>query len=150
MSKVRMSNTYLVRVVVVGLLLALYVLLVLVAIAFNSLFSGEMAAALSLIAGLVSALVISELALTQPGETPSGRSFTAGGLEEGGVLRIVTTVYITAWLICGLASLLYGWFNPEAIDSIKTLGKAWLGTAVAAGYAYFGVKPSKEGRHEVL
>jgi len=145
MAKVPMSNTYLVRVFVVGLLLALYVLLVVVAILYSSSFSAEMATGLSLIAGLVSALVISELAVTQPGEMPSGRSFTAGALEEGGVLRIVTTVYIIAWLICGLASLLCGWFNPEAIDPIKTLGKAWLGTAVAAGYVYFGVKPKQIG-----
>ncbi len=143
MSKVRMSNTYLVRVFVVGLLIALYVLLVAVAILDSSSFSAEMATALSLIAGLVSALVISELAVTQPGEKPSGRLFTAGALEEGGVLRIVTTVYIIVWLICGLVSLLYGWFNPTASDPIKTLGNAWLGTAVAAGYAYFGLKPGK-------
>jgi len=137
-----MSNVFLVRVFVVGLLLALYVLLVVIAIVHSSSFSEDMATALSLIAGLVSALVISELAVTKPGQAPSGRSFTACAIAKGGgVLRTVTTVYIAAWLICGLASLLCGWFKPHSIDAIKTLGKAWLGTAVAAGYVYFGVTP---------
>jgi hypothetical protein len=144
MPKMHMSNTFLVRLVVVGLLLALYVLLVVVGIAYSCSFSGDMATALPLIAGLVSALVVSELALTQPGEVPSGRSFAAGE-TDGAVLRTVTTVYIVVWLFCGLASLLYGWFKPDAIDAIKTLGKAWLGIAVAAGYAYFGVKPPSHG-----
>jgi len=132
-----------VLVFVVGLLLALYVMLVIVAMAFSHKFSADMAAALSLISALVSALVIAELAVTEPGEAPVGRLFIAGPPIQGGLIQTVTMVYIVAWLITGLASLLYGWFNPGALEPIRTLGKAWLGTAIASGYAYFRVKPDK-------
>ncbi len=130
------------RALVAIVLLALYVILVVVAILRSSSFSGDMASALAAIAALVSALVVSELAVTQPNDVPTGKSLGAKPADQGSALKWVTVVYIVVWLVVGLVSLLYGWLKADAVVAVATVGKAWLGTAIAAAYVYFGVKPA--------
>ena len=141
--------------VIACVLLALYVYLVGVAVwavvcepsaACRSAFNEEMGSALSLLGGLVAAPVIAELAVTVPNEVPGQRIL---GLTEGARapswLKILVSVYFVLWLVTGLTALVVGWRYPQEAGALTTLGKTWLGLAVAAGYAYFGVTPPKPG-----
>jgi hypothetical protein len=108
-------------------------------------FSSGFAHAMSLIGGLVSALVIAELAVTKPGETPVAR--VIGGLSAGAVLNwtliIVTMIYLVVWVVAGLAAYVVGtmWY-PGKLQPLTDLGQSWLGLAVAAAYSYFGISPA--------
>jgi hypothetical protein len=101
--------------------------------------------AMSLIGGLVSALVIAELAITKPGEAPVARAI--GGVSAGPALSwtltIVTAIYLAVWVIAGLAAYVVGtmWY-PGKLQPLTDLGQSWLGLAVAAAYAYFGISPA--------
>jgi hypothetical protein len=108
-------------------------------------FSPGFAHAMSLIGGLVSALVIAELAVTKPGETPVAR--VIGGVSAGVVLNwtliIVTMIYLIVWVVAGLAAYVVGtmWY-PGKLQPLTDLGQSWLGLAVAAAYSYFGISPA--------
>ncbi len=105
-------------------------------------FNDQMAQALSLIGGLVSALVIAELAITKPGEAPAARALAENASDRTkGILKIVTAFYMVIWIVAGLAAFFIGLYHPKSLPAITTTGQAWLGLAVAAGYAYFGLKP---------
>jgi hypothetical protein len=107
--------------------------------------------AMNLIGGLVSALVIAELAITEPGKTPVARavSVAAPGWQDSWTLTIVTSLYLLVWVVTGLAAYIVGtmWW-PETLQPLTDLGQGWLGLAVTAGYAYFGLSPpsGKEGQ----
>jgi hypothetical protein len=96
------------------------------------------------VGGLVSALVVSELAITQPGETPGARAVTR---EDASArfkfwANIIVALYIVVWLFLGLAALVFGVIvYPGVSETLTTSGTTWLGLAVAAGYAYFGLQP---------
>ena len=104
-------------------------------------FTDKMASALSLIAGLIGALVIAELAITEPGQTPVARALaptaSAGAVN---VLKVVTFVYLGVWILCGLGALLVGWRHPNDVEALTNLGESWFGLAIAAAYSYFGIK----------
>jgi predicted metal-binding membrane protein len=106
-------------------------------------FNDGMVQALSIIGGLVSALVIAELAITKPGEAPVARALAqdASPLSVR-VLKIVSTVYVLVWIVFGLLAFVVGLYHPRDLPALTNLGQAWLGLAVAAAYAYFGLKPS--------
>lgn len=100
--------------------------------------------AMSLVGGLVSALVIAELAVTKPGEAPVARAI--GGDASPGLswtLSIVTLIYLLVWVIAGVAAYVVGtmWY-PGKLQPLTDLGQSWLGLAVAAAYAYFGISPA--------
>jgi hypothetical protein len=107
-------------------------------------FNDRMASSLSLIGGLVSALVIAELSVTKPGDMPSSR-LIAPNLSKVAIKisHGVTGLYLVVWLITGLAAFFFGYLiaEPGALTSMANLGQSWLGIAVGAGYAYFGIKP---------
>src|SRR5262249_4790479 len=101
--------------------------------------------AMSLIGGLVSALVIAELAVTKPGEAPIARAI--GGESAGPTLNwtltLVTMIYLGVWGIAGLAADVVGTMWERAEPQPPTdLGQSWLGLAVAAAYSYFGISPA--------
>ena len=108
-------------------------------------FSPGFAHAMSLIGGLVSALVIAELAVTKPGEAPVARAI--GGLNAGAALNwtltIVTMIYLVVWVLAGLAAYVVGtmWYAGK-LQPLTDLGQSWLGLAVAAAYSYFGISPA--------
>jgi hypothetical protein len=56
------------------------------------------------------------------------------------ILRWVTSIYILVWLGAGLSSFLIGMDHPTTLPALTSVGQAWLGLAVAAGYAYFGLE----------
>ncbi|MCC6972062.1 MAG: hypothetical protein IT434_17760 [Phycisphaerales bacterium] len=105
-------------------------------------FNEVMAQTLNVISGLVSALVIAELAVTKPGEAPVTRvlSDSASRLSRS-ILNAVTVAYVLVWLVSGLAAFLKGMYHPSVLPPLTSVGQAWLGLAVASAYAYFGIKP---------
>jgi len=105
-------------------------------------FNEGMAQALSVIGGLVSALVIAELAITKPGEAPARRALgdAASNLAVR-IVSIIAIIYVLVWIGAGLTAFLVGLYHPRALPPLTTLGQAWLGLAVSAAYAYFGLKP---------
>ena len=105
-------------------------------------FNDGMAQALSIVGGLVSALVIAELAATKPGEPPAARALADDASERTKlILKVVSSCYILAWLVAGLVAFFTGLYHPKELPPLTTLGQAWLGLAVASAYAYFGIKP---------
>jgi hypothetical protein len=44
------------------------------------------------------------------------------------------------WVALGVSAYVVGamWY-PDALKPLTDLGQSWLGLAVAAGYAYFGI-----------
>jgi ABC-type thiamin/hydroxymethylpyrimidine transport system permease subunit len=103
-------------------------------------FNDVMTQALSIISGLVSALVIAELAVTKPGDAPVARVLAddASTFAQR-TLKIVTVVYVLVWLIAGLVAFMKGMYHPTVLPAFTNVGQAWLGLAVAAAYAYFGL-----------
>ena len=105
--------------------------------------------AMNLIGGLVSALVIAELAITQPGQSPVARA--VGGASAGPglswTLTIVTSLYLLVWVATGLSAYVVGtmWW-PGKLQPLTDLGQGWLGLAVAAAYSYFGISPAVGGQ----
>lgn len=105
-------------------------------------FNDGMAQALALVGGLVSALVIAELAATKPGEAPAGRALSDNATDRSKfILKVVTTIYVVAWMLAGLVAFFVGLYHPKELPPLTTLGQSWLGLAVASAYAYFGIKP---------
>src|SRR5215471_12197283 len=100
--------------------------------------------AMSLIGGLVSALVIAELAVTKPGEAPVARAIggAAAGPTLSWTLTVVTAIYLVVWVVAGLATYVIGtmWY-PGKLLPLTDLGQSWLGLAAAAAYSYFGISP---------
>ncbi len=98
---------------------------------------------LTTVGGLVSALVIAQLSVTKPGAAP-----TIGGAAPETNLGIYATntvvgFYLFAWVFTGIAALVVGvMLCPEGNKTITDLGTTWLGLAVTAAYAYFGIQPS--------
>jgi len=105
-------------------------------------FNDVMAQTLSVLGGLVAALVIAELAITEPGKTPVARLLadTASQTAQT-VLKIVTVAYMLIWLVAGLSAFMKGMYHPKVLPALTSVGQSWLGLAVAAAYAYFGLRP---------
>lgn len=105
-------------------------------------FNDVMAQSLNVIAGLVSALVIAELAITEPGKAPVARALSddASPMTKS-ILKAVTISYVLVWLVAGLFAFMKGMYHPKALPPLTSVGQSWLGLAVAAAYAYFGLKP---------
>ena len=105
-------------------------------------FNDGMAQALAIVGGLVSALVIAELAATQPGDPPGARALAANASDRAkSILKTVTAIYVLAWMGAGLTAFFVGLYHPKVLPPLTSLGQAWLGLAVASAYAYFGIKP---------
>jgi hypothetical protein len=112
--------------------------------AYNANLTEGVTTVLNLIGGLVGALVIAQLAITDPKAAPG-----AGLVEETASdflknsVQVVSIVYIVVWVACGVAALVVGLMKyPEAVPLLNAAAKSWLGLAVAAAYAYLGLKPA--------
>ncbi len=101
---------------------------------------------LNLVGGLVSALVVAELAITTPGQLPGGRLIANGVPMTGKTQSIATGLSIAfggVWLVCGVAALVVGYMqHPDTVTELTTFAKSWLGLAVAAAYSYLGIRPN--------
>ena len=134
--------------VVAYILLALYVGIVgymgyMVAAYQTKEFTAGVTYIVTTVGGLVSALVVGKLAITPPKDPPA--LFTAAAAAGGGPdpLNVwLTVAFMVVWLLAGLAALVVGvLLYSDVNQSLAGIGTNWLGLAVAAGYAYFGVKP---------
>lgn len=94
------------------------------------------------IGGLVSALVVSKLTITEPGDNPG----IIRAAEEHKEIRWATKLviaYLAVWVLTGITALIVGvMVHPKINNTLSDIGTTWLGLAVASGFAYFGVKPS--------
>jgi hypothetical protein len=109
-------------------------------------FNDRMASALALIGGLVAALVVAELSVTEPGKAPVARLVAPEVAEKRKrLLQIVTGLYLLVWLSTGLASFVFGYLlvDPDVLPAVGNIGQGWLGVAVGAGYAYLGIRQPK-------
>ncbi|MEH6422548.1 hypothetical protein, partial [Pseudomonas sp. CGJS7] len=105
-------------------------------------FNDGMAQALSVIGGLVSALVIAELALAKPGEAPAARVLAEdASVGAARTVAAVSIAFVLVWIGAGLTAFMVGLYHPGVLPVLTTHGQAWLGLAVSAAYAYFGLKP---------
>ena len=108
-------------------------------------FTSNMSATLALVAGLVSALVVAELAITKSGEIPkAGLLGMVSQNERKSLGQIISIIYLFVWLVTGLAAFYFGFLIVEddsaSLASLSNLGQSWLGVAVGAAYAYFGLE----------
>ncbi|WLD15119.1 hypothetical protein [Planctellipticum variicoloris] len=103
--------------------------------------------AMTTIGALVSALVIAVLAATDAGETPLVESMNQQDFtpRQVKVVKVAVLAYLGVWMLCGLGAFVVGvMIQPDALKSLNDHGKAWIGLAVATGYAYFGLKPTSK------
>lgn len=95
---------------------------------------------LTTVGGLVSALVVSRLAITVPGSDPA--LFRHFGEDQPLFINFIVWCYLIIWTFTGLATLVTGVIIfPDTCKTLSDLGTTWLGLAVAAGYAYFNIDP---------
>ena len=108
-------------------------------------FTGGMALTMATVGGLVSALVIAELAITKPGESPSARLLNPDPSEKAkSILKFTTFVYLAVWTLFGLLAFIIGFLlHPGVLQPLTDLGQSWLGLAVAAAYAYLGINQTR-------
>lgn len=104
-------------------------------------FNDVMAQSLTIIGGLVSALVIAELAVTKRGELPGARVFSGTTSRwVKGLLMVITVGYVLVWLFAGVVAFSKSMHHPTVLPPFTSMGQAWLGLAVAAAYAYLGLE----------
>jgi quinol-cytochrome oxidoreductase complex cytochrome b subunit len=101
----------------------------------------QVATILTLVGGLVSALVVSVLAITPPGDNVARVFLDSKGLLIPG-LAILSWAYLGVWFLCG-AALVVKWMGTKGpAQTLRNAANTWLGLAVAAGWAYFKLKPN--------
>jgi hypothetical protein len=101
--------------------------------------------------GLVSAAVVAHLANATPGRSPSRRLTME--MDVNDKLNICCTeftsaLYVTSWGVFGLLALIVGSLSNNAVV-LRSTGFSFLGNAIAATYAYFGIDPSKDAVAQV-
>jgi hypothetical protein len=95
----------------------------------------------NLIGGIVSAVVIGNLAISNPGETPVSQVSEIAEAYGKSLMKTVVWIYIIAWLLIGLGSFYVGVIKcPDVYNTLNEIGKSWLGILVGAVYAWFGIK----------
>ena len=105
------------------------------------------------VGGLVSALVVARLAVAVPGRKPTLVPSAAHerGDPPGTLSDVLTAAYLIVWLLTGLAALVVGVMLYSGVNTaLAGIGTTWLGLAVAAGYAYFGLEPGRGGRAQIV
>lgn len=113
----------------------------------STTFTQEMSSSLSLIGGLVSALVIAELAVTKPGDIPGDRRFPSLQGQARRFFTLAVILYLMVWLLAGLAAFIFGYLRHGSLSALTDMGQSWFGVAIAAGYSYFGIDPSKRNNN---
>ena len=150
-----MSPRVFVGSIIVGLLLLLYVASVIFAINIARCvahtcgtlsikdFHEGWSTAFTTVGGLVSALVISELALTKRKTMPSMQIAGAvAAIDPGKLVKLLSVAYVGVWLVAGLSAFIAGNLAYYNVFPLLTdMGKSWFGLAIAAAYAYFAIEP---------
>ena len=98
---------------------------------------------LTVVGGLVAALVVAELAAAQPGQAPAARLMAAINVAATtkSVVKWISVAYILVWLVCGVAEVMVGYlWYPDVVPTLTASAKSWFGIAVAAAYSYLGIR----------
>jgi hypothetical protein len=92
------------------------------------------------VGGLVSALVIAQLAIKEPGE--GLELLFSKDADWGERLKVwLSLIYVLTWIGAGAFAFIVGELQvPGKVPELTNFAQAWLGLAVAAGYSYFGLK----------
>jgi len=104
--------------------------------------SDGIALLLETIGALVSAVVVSELAVTKPKEAPGTRFAEAHADYSAGqktAVKTLAAIYILVWLVSGLVLVVIGLVQHPSVSQLNSAAKEWLGFAIASAYAYFGI-----------
>lgn len=102
-------------------------------------FSEGLTYVVTTVGGLVSALVIARLSVTEPGKAPS---VVPGTTEATTATTTIAILYLLGWMATGLTALVVGvMIYPKVNQTVSDIGTTWLGLAVSAAYAYFGITP---------
>jgi hypothetical protein len=97
----------------------------------------------NLIGGIVSAVVVGNLAVSEPGEAPLGQVRAMTNAYGEAIMRFVVWTYIIIWLLIGASAFYVGVYKcPDVFAPLTEIGKSWLGILVGALYAWFGIKKS--------
>lgn len=102
------------------------------------------------VGGLVSALVIAQLSVIQPGGQARLGNFQPTSTAGIYTANTVVALYLLVWIGTGLAALVVGvMFYPDRSSTLSDIGTTWLGLAVSAAYAYFGIKPESRAERRL-
>lgn len=97
---------------------------------------------LQTIGALVSAVVVSELAITNPTDSPGSQIAAAVPASNRDAVKALAQAYLLIWLASGIVLVTFGWVKHDnSVPQLAGAAKEWLGFAIASGYAYFGVTP---------
>lgn len=98
----------------------------------------------NVVGGLVAGVIIANLALSKPGETPVSQVREISKEYGQMLMKTVIWIYIAVWLLIGIAAFLVGViFFPEVNNTLNEIGKYWLGILLGSAYAWFGIKLNK-------
>jgi hypothetical protein len=96
---------------------------------------------INLIGGIVTGVVIANLAISAPGETPMSQVRNMAAGYGRSLMQAVVWIYIGTWLVSGLVTFYVGVIShPEVSATLTAIGKAWLGILAGAAYAWLGIR----------
>jgi len=96
---------------------------------------------INLLGGLVSGVVIGNLALADRGSTPLSQVKVLAQDYGRKLMQGIVWTYIIVWLLAGFSSFYVGVIRcPDVSVTLNEIGKSWLGILVGAAYAWFGIK----------
>jgi hypothetical protein len=95
----------------------------------------------NVVGGLVAGVIIANLALSKPGETPVSQVREISKEYGKRFMKTVIWIYIAVWLLIGTGAFVVGVIlRPEVNDTLNEIGKYWLGILLGSAYAWFGIK----------
>jgi len=95
----------------------------------------------NLIGGIVSAVVVGNLAVSEPGATPLSQVQAMKDAYGERIMQFVVWTYIVIWLLIGASAFYVGVYKrPDVYAPLTEIGKSWLGILVGALYAWFGIQ----------
>jgi hypothetical protein len=98
---------------------------------------------INILGGLVSGVVIGNLALADRGSTPLNQVKILAEDYGKKLMQTIVWIYIIVWLLIGFSSFYVGVIRcPDVSVTLNEIGKSWLGILVGAAYAWFGIKKS--------
>jgi hypothetical protein len=94
--------------------------------------------------GLISAVVIATLGLSEPGKAPTGTLKSLSRDYGQLTLSVIAVIYIAVWMFLGIYTAYHGVIkSPGASTTLYDMGITWFGILVGALYAYFGINPAR-------
>jgi uncharacterized membrane protein len=103
-------------------------------------FNNNMIWTANVVGGLVAAVIVANLAISKPGETPLSQVKVMSQEYGKSFMSTIIWIYIIIWLIVGLGAFFVGVIQrPEVSENLNEIGKSWLGILLGSTYAWFGI-----------